>query len=171
MTQAQEDSHITQRTVEIDLTRQRLVLREGDAILLDTQVSTARNGAGEIIGSECTPRGRHVIHEKIGGGCDANTVFVGREPTGELYSPRLAEKHPGRDWILTRILWLSGTEEGLNKSGDVDTLQRFVYIHGSPDDVTMGKPGSHGCIRMRNDDVIVLYDLVNVGTPVVIKES
>jgi L,D-transpeptidase YbiS len=147
-----------------------LVLREGETVLLDTLVSTAGNGAGELNGSECTPRGRHIIHEKIGDGCDANTVFVGREPTGELYSPDLAVKHPGRDWILTRILWLGGVEEGFNKSGNVDTLQRYVYIHGSPDDVTMGEPGSHGCIRMRNTDVIKLYDLVEVGTPVMIRE-
>jgi lipoprotein-anchoring transpeptidase ErfK/SrfK len=164
-------SKITQRIIEIDLARQRLVLKEGDSILLDTTVSTARNGAGEINGSECTPRGRHVIHEKIGSGCEVNSVFVGRQPTGELYSRRLAEKYPGRDWILTRILWLDGTEEGINKSGNVDTLQRFVYIHGSPDNVTMGEPGSHGCIRLRNDDVIRLFDLVDVGTPVMIRES
>lgn len=146
------------------------MLREGETVLLDTQVSTAGNGAGELNGSECTPRGRHIIHEKIGDGCDANTVFVGRQSTGELYSPDLAVKHPGRDWILTRILWLGGVEEGFNKSGNVDTLQRYVYIHGSPDDVTMGEPGSHGCIRMRNTDVIKLYDLVEVGTPVMIRE-
>ena len=171
MSLLQEGSQITQRTIEVDLSQQRLLLREGDTILLDTLISAAKNGAGEINGSECTPRGRHVIHEKIGGGCEANTVFVSRQPTGELYTPRLAEKHLGRDWILTRILWLGGMEEGFNKSGDVDTLQRFVYIHGSPDDVTMGEPGSHGCIRMRNDDVIRLFDLVDVGTPVLIRES
>ena len=137
---------------------------------MDVEISTATNGPGELNGSECTPRGRHIIHKKIGDGCDANAVFVGREPTGELYSPDLAVKHPGRDWILTRILWLGGVEEGFNKSGNVDTLQRYVYIHGSPDDVTMGEPGSHGCIRMRKTDVIKLYDLVEVGTPVMIRE-
>jgi len=164
------DIEITKQMIEIDLARQRLSLKDGDNILMDVRVSTARNGGGEQNGSECTPRGRHVIHQKIGDGCDINTVFVSRKPTGELYTPALAEKHPGRDWILTRILWLSGAEEGVNKSGDVDTLQRYIYIHGCPDDVTMGMPGSHGCIRVRNHDMIRLFDLVGVGTPVLIKE-
>ena len=138
---------------------------------MDTLVSTAANGAGEKNGSECTPRGWHVIHEKVGDGCDADTVFVGRQPTGEIYSRALSTQQPDRDWILTRILWLDGLEEGLNKSGDVDTLQRYIYIHGSPDEVRMGEPGSHGCIRMRNDDIISLYDLADVGTRVFIRES
>jgi len=137
---------------------------------MDTQVSTAMKGGGEQNDSECTPRGRHIVHEKIGDRCDVNTVFVGRRPTGEMYTQMLAEKHPGRDWILTRILWLNGVEEGLNKSGNVDTLRRYIYIHGSPDDVTIGVPGSHGCIRMRNEDIIRLFDLVDVGTPVLIEE-
>lgn len=137
---------------------------------MDTQISTAAKGAGEQNGSECTPRGRHFIHEKIGAGCEVNTVFVGRRPTGELYTDLMAVEYLGRDWILTRILWLSGAEQGFNKSGNVDTLQRYIYIHGSPDDVTMGMPGSHGCIRMRNVDVVKLFDLVDVGTPVLIKE-
>ena len=157
--------------IEIDLARQRLLLKDGNTVLMDTQVSTASNGAGEQHGSECTPRGRHIVHEKFGDGCEANAVFAGRKPTGEIYTPVMAETYPGRDWILTRILWLGGLEEGRNKSGDVDTLQRYIYIHGCPDDVTMGVPGSHGCIRMRNDDVIKLYELVEVGTPVLIKES
>jgi len=166
-----EDGQITQRHIEINLAEQRLILMEGETVLMDTPVSTAGNGAGERNGSECTPRGWHVIHEKVGAGCDADTVFVGRQPTGEIYSPALSAQHPGRDWILTRILWLDGLEEGLNKSGDVDTLQRYIYIHGSPDDVRMGEAGSHGCIRMRNDDIISLYDLVDVGTRVFIRES
>ena len=137
---------------------------------MDVQVSTAKNGAGEQNGSECTPRGRHEIHARIGTGCAVNTVFVSRCPSGEIYTPELARQHPGRDWILTRILWLAGLEQGRNKSGDVDTLQRYIYIHGCPDDVTLGVPGSHGCIRVRNHDMIRLYDLVEVGTPVLIKE-
>jgi lipoprotein-anchoring transpeptidase ErfK/SrfK len=133
-------------------------------------VSTSKFGAGELSGSYRTPRGRHVIRAKIGAGTPANTVFVERRPTGELYSPELARQFPERDWILTRILWLSGCERGLNRLGNVDTMRRFVYIHGSPDSVEMGRPGSIGCIRMRNSDIIELFELVAVGTPVNIEQ-
>jgi lipoprotein-anchoring transpeptidase ErfK/SrfK len=121
---------------------------------------------GERNGSFCTPRGRHVIRAKIGAGAPLNTVFVERRPTGEIYSSELAARHPGRDWILTRILWLSGCEPGVNRLGDVDTMRRFIYIHGSPDTAEMGKPGSIGCVRMHNRDLVELFDLVPAGTPV-----
>lgn len=134
-------------------------------------VSTSRNGPGERNGSYCTPRGRHIIRAKIGAGQPANTVFVKRRPTGELYSPELAERFPGRDWILTRILWLSGCEPGFNRLGPVDTMRRFIYIHGTPDTTVLGKPGSIGCVRMRNEDLIELFDRVAVGTPVTIVDA
>jgi L,D-transpeptidase YbiS len=133
-------------------------------------ISSAKNGVGEQNGSFCTPRGRHIVRAKIGAHQPANTVFVERRPTGETYSPVLAERYPRRDWILTRILWLSGCEPGRNRLGKVDTMRRAIYIHGSPDTADMGKPGSHGCIRMRNGDIIELFDLVPPGTPVVIEE-
>ena len=133
-------------------------------------VSTARNGAGERRGSFCTPRGRHIIRAKIGAGQPENTVFVRRRPTGEIWTPALAAQCPERDWILTRILWLSGCEIGKNRLGDVDTMRRFIYIHGSPDGTPMGTPGSIGCIRMRNRDIIELFDLVPPFTPVDITE-
>jgi lipoprotein-anchoring transpeptidase ErfK/SrfK len=129
-------------------------------------VSTSRFGCGELRGSYRTPRGRHIIRAKIGQGQPANTVFVERRPTGEIYSAELAERFPDRDWILTRILWLSGCEPGVNRLGDVDTMRRYIYIHGSPDSVQMGTPGSIGCIRMRNADIIDLFDRVPVGTVV-----
>lgn len=129
-------------------------------------VSTAANGVGERRGSHCTPRGRHIIRAKIGAGQPENTVFVRRRPTGEIYTPELAAQHPGRDWILTRILWLSGCERGFNRLGEVDTMRRYIYIHGSPDGVPMGVPGSRGCVRMRNRDIVELFDLVEAGTPV-----
>jgi len=129
-------------------------------------VSTASNGAGERRGSHCTPRGRHVVRAKIGAGAPANTVFVGRRSTGEIWTPALAAEYPGRDWILTRILWLSGCEAGFNRLGEVDTMRRYIYIHGSPDAVPMGVPGSIGCVRMRNVDIIELFDLVPARTPV-----
>jgi lipoprotein-anchoring transpeptidase ErfK/SrfK len=159
------------RIIEVSLAEQRLRLREGSAILLDLRVSTARNGPGEKLDSECTPRGWHVIHAKIGAECPPNTVFVGRKPTGETYSKEYAAgAAPGRDWILTRILWLQGLEPGRNCGGDVDSLQRYIYIHGTPDDIPLGTPGSRGCVRVRNDDMIRLFDLVEVGTRVHIKE-
>ncbi|MFZ9530396.1 MAG: L,D-transpeptidase family protein, partial [Burkholderiales bacterium] len=123
-------------------------------------------GTGQDSGSYCTPLGRHIIRAKIGIGEPENTVFVGRRPTGEIYSPDLAEQFPGRDWILTRILWLSGCEPGFNRLGSVDTMRRYIYIHGSPDSVQMGQPGSIGCIRMRNADIVELFDRVPAGTPV-----
>ena len=133
-------------------------------------ISSARNGVGEKNGSYCTPRGRHVIRAKIGAGQLVNTAFVKRRPTGEVYSPTLGVRFPGRDWMLTRILWLSGCEPGFNRLRDVDTMRRFIYIHGSPDSVKMGTPGSIGCIRMANKDILELFDLVNVGSSVLVSE-
>ncbi|MDP2805636.1 MAG: L,D-transpeptidase [Gallionellaceae bacterium] len=129
-------------------------------------VSTATNGAGEENGSLCTPRGKHVIRAKIGAGQPENAVFVRRRPTGEIYTPQLGEAHPKRDWILTRILWLCGTEPGYNRWGSCDTMRRYIYIHGTPDSTPLGKPGSHGCVRMRNADLLELFELVSVGTQV-----
>lgn len=134
-------------------------------------VSTAKNGPGERRGSHCTPRGRHIVRAKIGAGAAPNTVFVGRRPTGEVWSPELAVQHPSRDWILTRILWLSGCEPGFNRLGEVDTMRRYVYIHGTPDTMPMGVPGSIGCVRMRNAEIIELFDLVPPGTPVEILDA
>jgi lipoprotein-anchoring transpeptidase ErfK/SrfK len=135
------------------------------------RVSTAKNGAGELNGSNCTPRGLHVIRAKIGAGLPVNTVFVDRRPTGETYTEELARLHPKRDWILTRILWLSGCDVGFNRLGNVDTMRRYIYVHGSPDSVEMGKPGSKGCIRMRNQDLLELFDTIVVGTSVEIREQ
>jgi lipoprotein-anchoring transpeptidase ErfK/SrfK len=132
-------------------------------------VSTAQKGPGEKNGSLCTPRGRHLVRAKIGAGQPLNAVFVRRRPTGEVWTPQLHEQYPGRDWILTRILWLSGCELGRNRLGDVDTMRRYIYIHGSPDSAEMGKPGSIGCIRMRNRDIVELFDLAPAYMPVEIK--
>jgi len=148
----------------------KLIDSEG-ATLRRYSVSTAANGAGERRGSHCTPRGRHIIRAKIGAGMPVNTVFVGRRPTGEIWAPALSAECPTRDWILTRILWLSGCEVGFNRLGDVDTMRRYIYIHGVPDTVEMGKPGSIGCVRMRNADLIELFDMVPAGTPVEIVDT
>jgi lipoprotein-anchoring transpeptidase ErfK/SrfK len=155
---------MTDRTVQIALTRQVLkVLDDGEPIR-EFAVSTSRYGPGERNGSQCSPRGLHVVRAKVGDGLPAGAVFVGRRHTGEIYAADLASRDPDRDWILTRLLWLSGREPGRNRFGAVDTLRRFIYIHGTPDTEPMGVPFSHGCIRMRNDDVIELYDLVETGT-------
>jgi predicted GNAT family N-acyltransferase len=157
--------------IRISLPRQTLELHDEHGTLLRRySVSTARNGAGEQNGSFCTPRGRHIVRAKVGAGETANTVFVRRRPTGEVWTPQLAEQFPGRDWILTRILWLSGKEPGRNRLGEVDTMRRYIYLHGSPDSVAMGTPGSIGCVRMKNSDIIELFDLVPVRTPVEIVE-
>lgn len=150
---------------------QTLVLRDAAGkVLFETKISTARNGVGETRGSECTPRGRHIVRAKIGAGEPENTVFVSRRPTGEIYSPSLRTTFPGRDWILTRIMWLSGLERGRNRLGNVDTMRRYVYIHGCPDEDPMGVPGSRGCIKMRNSELVRFFDIVPVGTPILIKE-
>ena len=153
--------------IEISIPEQSLMLlADGGSELRRYPVSTSRNGAGETQGSFCTPRGEHIVRAKIGARQPVNTVFVRRRPTGEVWSPGLGERFPGRDWILTRILWLSGREPGRNRLGNVDTMRRYIYIHGSPDTVEMGRPGSIGCVRMRNADVVELFDLVAPYTPV-----
>ena len=153
--------------IEISIPEQTLVLRDGKRKAVRTySVSTAKKGPGEKNGSLQTPRGRHIVRAKIGAGQPLNAVFVRRRPTGEVWSPELHGRYPGRDWILTRILWLSGCEPGKNRLGDVDTMRRYIYIHGSPDSAEMGKPGSIGCIRMRNADIVELFDLVAPYTPV-----
>lgn len=155
--------------IEVDVPAQTLQLYEAGRLAWETRVATAKKGVGEQRGSEQTPRGWHVIRAKIGAGMPANTVFVGRRPTGEVYSPGLRALYPQRDWILTRILWLSGLEGGKNRRGHVDTMRRYIYIHGCPDEDPMGIPSSHGCVKMRNSDIIALFERVPVGTRVYIR--
>jgi lipoprotein-anchoring transpeptidase ErfK/SrfK len=155
--------------IKVSIPAQRLDLLDGERVMKSYSVSTAKNGPGEINGSECTPRGEHVIRAKIGAGAPPNTVFVRRRPTGEIFEPGYREKFPKRDWILTRILWLSGKEPGRNRLGEVDTMRRYIYIHGCPDEDPMGVPSSHGCVKMRNADVIELFERVPYGTRVVIE--
>jgi len=150
--------HIPAQTMEL--------FDDGGKLLRRYPVSTGANGVGEESGSYCTPRGKHIVRAKIGAGQPVNTVFVRRRPTGEIYTPELGAQHPGRDWILTRILWLSGCEPGYNRLGSCDTMRRYIYIHGTPDGTPLGQPGSRGCVRMRNADLVELFDLVPVGTKV-----
>ena len=152
--------------LEVDIARQLLRTFHASRELTRYQVSTARQGAGEMMASERTPRGAHEIAEKIGAACAPNTIFVARRATGEIYDAQFAARHPGRDWILSRILWLAGRDHGYNSGGERDTKARYIYIHGTPDSTRLGVPGSRGCIRMRNADIIELFDAVTVGTRV-----
>jgi hypothetical protein len=155
--------------IVVDLASQTLELFEGGRVFRKYAVSTGSNGPGEQCHSGCTPLGMHRVRIRIGDGCSEGAVFVGRRATGEIYHAELAKQHPERDWVLTRILWLTGLETGRNRGGKVDTLRRYIYIHGCPDTEPMGEPRSHGCIRMRNADVVELFDLVTTGTSVEIR--
>ena len=154
------------KAIHISIPGQTLELRENGRVLRRYRISTAKNGAGEKNGSFCTPRGRHLVRAKIGAGQPLGVVFVRRRPTGEVWTPEMHAKYPGRDWILTRILWLSGREPGKNRLGDVDTMRRYIYLHGCPDSAELGKPGSIGCVRMRNAEIAELFDLVPPYTTV-----
>ncbi len=158
------------RFLHISIAKQQMNLMDRAQVLKSYAVSTAKNGAGEQMGSECTPTGWHKIKAKIGADQPENSVFVGRRPTGEIYSPALAEHNPQRDWILSRILWLTGLEAGKNRYGQVDSGWRYIYIHGCPDELMTGEPESHGCIRMKNADVIDLFQRVDAGLKVLIEQ-
>lgn len=160
-------------TLHIDTNAQTLTVLDDDKVVTTFSVSTAKNGTGQLINTGCTPLGKHIISDKIGGEYPKRAVFVGRVFTGEIYDEVLGQTHPERDWILSRILWLAGCEQGFNAGETADgvvcdTHARYIYIHGTPDSEPMGVPMSHGCVRMRNDDVVALYDMVDVGTSVVI---
>jgi len=157
--------------IHISLASQRLIGLSAGALVCDFPVSTALNGAGEQDGSGCTPRGRHRVRARIGGGEPEGAVFIGRRPTGEVWSPELATQHPQRDWILSRILWLCGNEPGVNRGGRQDSQRRYIYLHGTPDDQPMGIALSHGCVRLRNRDILSLFELTPVGCRVDIHEQ
>lgn len=156
--------------LDISIATQQLALMKNGKIVCTYPISTAKNGAGELMGSGCTPMGWHRIRAKIGDKQPINSVFVGRRATGEIYSAELAQQHPERDWILSRILWLGGLEPHKNRYGKVDTTWRYIYIHGSPDQLLQGKPESHGCVRMKNADVISLFAKVSTQTRIYIHE-
>ncbi len=159
-----------EKHIDIDISKQILTLLEDTNILSSYAISTAKNGVGQQNGSECTPLGNHVVDAKIGENAEENSVFVGREETGEIFSEELQKSNPERDWILTRILWLSGLEDGKNRGGEVDTKSRYIYIHGCPDSDSFSKPSSHGCVKMRNKDIIELFKNIDAGTLVFIHE-
>jgi hypothetical protein len=160
----------TKHAIHVSVTHQQLVVLDDGCPEIVYPVSTALNGVGETFGSECTPRGEHRVRLIIGRNCPENAVFVGRRFTGEIYIPELGKCEPDRDWILSRIVWLTGTQSGFNRGGQCDTLRRYIYIHGTPDTEPMLTPKSHGCIRMRNADVIDLCKRIETGMPVRIDE-
>jgi L,D-transpeptidase YbiS len=156
--------------LQVHIDKQTLSIIENDRLVKEYIISTAKNGAGELNGSEKTPRGWHIVRAKIGEDCPLNMIFTSRRPTGELYSHALKDRYPDRDWILSRILWLSGLEVGKNRLGKVDTMRRYIYIHGTSDENSIGIPNSHGCIRMLNQDIVELFKRVSLGTRVCILE-
>lgn len=157
-------------SLKVLISEQKLYIYNQQDIIKTYLISTAKNGAGEVFGSEQTPRGWHIIRAKIGDREPINSIFIGRRPTGQHYTPELKHQYPERDWILTRILWLSGLEKGKNRLGRVDTMRRYIYIHGTSDEAQIGTPLSKGCIRMRNQDIIELFDTVPVGARILIQE-
>ena len=160
-----------EKIIDININKQELSLLQGETLIARYPVSTAKNGIGQQNSSECTPSGWHTIRAKIGLDAEVNTVFVGRRNSGEIFSEELRVSNPERDWILTRIMWLSGLESGKNRGREVDTMRRYIYIHGCPDSDSFSKPSSHGCVKMRNKDIIELFDNVEAGTRVLIHTS
>lgn len=156
--------------IEIDIGAQRLRLLDHGRCVAGYRVSTAANGAGEVNGSGMTPRGRHRVRAKIGAGLPPGAVLGGRRWTGEIWTPQLHAQQPGRDWILSRILWLAGVETGRNRGGCVDTFRRYIYLHGTPYADALGTPASKGCVRLGNEDVIELFERIEPGTEVEINE-
>lgn len=160
-----------EKFIDIDIQKQQLTLQQSENVIAQYNVSTAKNGVGEQYGSECTPLGWHIIRAKIGTNSKESAVFVRRRWTNEIFSENLRQRNPERDWILTRILWLSGLEKGKNRGGDVDTMRRYIYIHGCPDSDSFSTPSSHGCVKMRNKDIIELYENIDSGTRVLIHDA
>ncbi len=157
------------RLIVVQVNEQCLSLYQHGRLQHSWPVSTAKNGIGNRPNSYQTPVGAHRIDEKIGDGAKPGTVFSGRVATGQIIDVTTGNINPDLDLITSRILWLTGMEPGINQGGSVDSHRRYIYIHGTADEAHIGQPVSQGCIRMRNDDVIELFDLVETGTLVLIE--
>ena len=158
------------QAIMVSASKQSLQLLENRMQIVEYSISTSKYGLGEENGSYKTPRGKHTVRAMIGEGRPINAVFVGRRYTGQIYTTKLAKEFPERDWILSRVIWLSGCEKGKNRLGLQDSMRRYIYIHGTPNSEPMGVPASHGCIRMRNEDVVDLYDRISYGCSVIISQ-
>ena|SRR5262245_11929685 len=148
------------KSIRVSIRDQRLTLMEGETLIRTYPISTSRFGVGTEQGSLRTPTGRFRVAKKIGARMPTDTIFVGRV----ALKPDDPQP-PTEDWVMSRILWL----DGLDKE-NANTQDRFIYIHGTKHEHKIGTPASHGCVRMRNADMIDLFDLVDEDTPVVIEE-
>ena len=158
-------------SIKINVTEQLLSLFDDDGKLLHQYpVSTSKYGTGSRNGSEKTPLGLHRIKNKLGGSMPVNEVFIGRVPHGSLEECQQRGVELPDDVIMSRIMWLEGMEPGRNQGGYVDTYQRYIYIHGTNHEDSIGTPSSIGCIRMRNQDVVDLFRQVEIGSEVLIEE-
>ena len=150
----------------VDVRAQSMEVRRGETLLARFPVSTAARGIGNVEASYRTPLGRHRVCEKFGAGAPLGTVFRSREDTGVIAPILTAPVDVEEDLILTRILWLEGLEPGVNRGPGIDSRERYIYIHGTNEEGLIGTPASHGCVRMRNRDVVTLFDLLPVGAEV-----
>ena len=159
-----ENAHI-----EVDISEQRLYLIENSLIKASYPISTSKYGEGSIENSFKTPLGEHSIKEMIGEEAEINTIFTSRINTKRSATIIDQFEDTDNDYVTSRIIWLDGEEEGFNKGGNVDSFRRYIYIHGTHEEGLIGTKASHGCIRMFNYDVIELFNLVNIGTKVLIR--
>jgi lipoprotein-anchoring transpeptidase ErfK/SrfK len=155
--------------IEVDISEQRLYLIENSLIKASYPISTSKYGEGSIENSFKTPLGKHSIKEMIGEEAEINTIFTSRINTKRSATIIDQFQDTDNDYVTSRIMWLDGEEDGLNKGGNVDSFRRYIYIHGTHEEGLIGTKASHGCIRMFNYDVIELFNLVNIGTKVLIR--
>ena len=155
--------------IEVDISEQRLYLIENSIIKASYPISTSKYGEGSIENSFKTPLGKHSIKEMIGDEAEINTIFTSRINTKRSATIIDQFEDTDNDYVTSRIMWLDGEEDGLNKGGNVDSFRRYIYIHGTHEEGLIGTKASHGCIRMFNYDVIELFNLVNIGTKVLIR--
>ena len=154
----------------VNIEKQEMYLVKNDSIKKTYRISSSKYGTGNKSGSEKTPLGVHRIAEKIGANAEPNTIFVGRVDTRKEASIITDTLDVEADDVTSRILWLEGLEPGINKGKGIDSHERYIYIHGTPEEGLIGTPASHGCIRMHNSEVIELFNIVATGTFVVIEE-
>ena len=157
------------RSMVIDISQQRLYLYQGKVLEASFPVSSSKYGEGSKENSFKTPLGEHIIKEMIGEGAKINTIFSSRINTTRPAKVINEAKDSKNDYVTSRIMWLDGLEDGQNKGGNVDSYKRYIYIHGTHEEGLIGSKASHGCIRMFNEDVIELFDMVKIGTKVLIK--